>query len=46
MEKLDLSLGADAGVFVTMDAADLEAFAAIIGDGTSDTIGLLRETTP
>ena len=39
MEKFDLSLGADAGVFVTMDAADLEAFATIIGDGTSDTIG-------
>ena len=43
MEKFDLSLGADAGVFVTMDAADLEAFATIIGDGTSDTIGATRK---
>ena len=38
MEIFDLSGGADAGVIVSMPAADLEAFSTITGDGTSDVI--------
>jgi Ca2+-binding RTX toxin-like protein len=38
METFDLSLGADAGVIVSMFSADLEAFSTITGDGTTDLI--------
>ena len=38
METFDLNSGADAGVRVSMFAADLEAFSTITGDGTSDLI--------
>jgi hypothetical protein len=38
MEIFDLSGGADAGVTISMFAADLEAFSTITGDGTSDLI--------
>ena len=38
MEIFDLSGGADAGVIVSMFAADLEDFATITGDGTADVI--------